>query len=115
MCNYLLPETGLNQEEMRTVFQMRTGMIDLPRYHPYKYGGRKVCRYGCTVEEDILHTLVCVNDGLAPNQVNKEDIEEVFKDQVGIKFKEKIHTIQKIVKSKSKEYADQLKVENGNS
>ena len=61
---YLLPASGMNQEEMKMILNVRTSMVDLPGYQPYWYGGSKRCRYGCYQDEDVYHTMLCKQDGI---------------------------------------------------
>ena len=100
--SYLLPESGLSKEQMLVLLKTRIDMLELPRNLPYKYVSGRLCRYGCMIEEDLFHSMACLNDNLEVWHVKVENLEAIFNDTHFKNLKETVIKIGNIVKLKNK-------------
>ena len=109
MSKYLLPESKLNQEEMRMALEIRTDMCDIPSCRPYKYEGSKMCRNGCPQEEDLLHAIKCQMEINEEVKITNENLESILKDNLTHVHKKVIQNIMITLKSKTNTYNDKSK------
>lgn len=97
---YLLPDSGFNMLEMKTLLKLRTDTLEVPKCFPFKYEGIRKCRYGCSSEEDTKHVITCKNDKIH-KVVEVKDIENALNNIYTIQLKPKLQELVKIVKFKN--------------
>ena len=102
MSTYLKPETEMTFKQMITVFKIRTDMIDLPGYLPFKYSLGKICRAGCDAVEDIFHLINCENDNINEKGLNMKNINDLFKDTYSSTIKTTINKLKRIMTLKDR-------------
>ena len=94
---YLNPESYLNLEEMKQVMRTRLEVELIPGCLHFKFNLSKKCRFGCDMDENILHTITCKNDKIDIKSMSVKDLIVIYEDKIVKKHKVKILELKNII------------------